>query len=80
MRLDTHGSRFLEGLVAASYDVLERHVPHAIHYRTEEELRWLTGTGVTAAAIYHMRETLDAQGFDRVKIIASSASAAEMQS
>ena len=74
VRLDTHGGRFLEGLdVAASYDVLERHVPHAIRtYRTEEELRWLTGTGVTAAAIYHMRETLDAQGFDRVKIIASS--------
>lgn len=74
VRLDTHGGRFLEGLdVAASYDVLERHVPQAIRtYRTEEELRWLTGTGVTAAAIYHMRETLDGEGFDRVKIIASS--------
>jgi nicotinate phosphoribosyltransferase len=53
--------------------VLERHVPHAIRtYRTAEELGWLTGTGVTAAAIYHMREQLDAAGFDRVKIIASS--------
>ena len=37
--------------VAASYAVLERHVPHAIRtYRTSEELGWLTGTGVTAAA------------------------------
>jgi nicotinate phosphoribosyltransferase len=74
VRLDTHGGRFLEGLdVAASYAVLERHMPQAIRtYRTGEELGWLTGTGVTAAAIYHMREQLDANGFDKVKIIASS--------
>ena len=54
IRLDTHGGRFVEGLdVAASYDVLERHAPQAIRtYRSEEELRWLTGTGVTAAGIY----------------------------
>jgi nicotinate phosphoribosyltransferase len=74
VRLDTHGGRFVEGLdVAASYAVLERHAPEAIRtYRTEEELRWLTGTGVTAAAIFHVREALDAAGFKRVKIIASS--------
>jgi nicotinate phosphoribosyltransferase len=74
IRLDTHGGRFIEGLdVAASYDVLERHAPLAIRtYRTEEELRWLTGTGVTAAAIYYTRERLDAAGFNAVKIIASS--------
>lgn len=74
MRLDTHGGRFIEGLdVAGSYAVLERHVPQAIRtYRTAEELAWLTGTGVTAAAIYHMREALDAAGFPKVKIIASS--------
>ena len=74
VRLDTHGGRFIEGLdVAASYAVLERRMPQAIRtYRTAEELAWLTGTGVTAAAIYHMRETLDAAGFDKVKIIASS--------
>ncbi len=74
VRLDTHGGRFLEGLdVAASYAVLERHMPQAIRtYRTGEELGWLTGTGVTAAAVYHMREQLDANGFDQVKIIASS--------
>lgn len=74
VRLDTHGGRFVEGLdVAASYAVLERHAPEAIRtYRTDEELRWLTGTGVTAAAIFHLREALDAAGFRRVKIIASS--------
>lgn len=74
MRLDTHGGRFVEGLdTAQSYAVLERSVPHAIRtFRTEEELRWLTGTGVTAAAIFHLREQLDAHGFDKAQIIASS--------
>jgi nicotinate phosphoribosyltransferase len=74
VRLDTHGGRFVEGLdTAQSYAVLERHAPGAIRtYRTESELRWLTGTGVTAAAIFHVRAQLDAAGFDKVKIIASS--------
>jgi nicotinate phosphoribosyltransferase len=74
IRLDTHGGRFVEGLdTAASYAVLEAHARDAIRtYRTETELRWLVGTGVTAAAIYHVREKLDQAGFDRVRIIASS--------
>jgi nicotinate phosphoribosyltransferase len=74
IRLDTHGGRFVEGLdTAASYAVLERHAPDAIRtYRTERELRWLTGTGVTAAAVFHLRERLDEAGFPRVRIIASS--------
>lgn len=74
LRLDTHGGRFLEGLdPQESYAALERHVPAAIRgYRTETELRYLVGTGVSAAAIWTMREKLDAAGFDQVKIIASS--------
>ncbi|NBB70874.1 MAG: nicotinate phosphoribosyltransferase [Alphaproteobacteria bacterium] len=74
IRLDTHGGRFVEGLdTAASYAVLERHAPDAIRtYRTERELRWLTGTGVTAAALFHLRERLDEAGFPRVRVIASS--------
>ena len=74
VRLDTHGGRFLEGLdPAASYAVLERRVPGAIRrYRSETELRHLVGTGVSAAAIWRMREALDAAGFPRVTIIASS--------
>jgi nicotinate phosphoribosyltransferase len=74
VRLDTHGGRFVERLdTAESYAVLNRQWPDAIRtYRTETELRWLVGTGVTAAAIYHLRETLDEAGFERVKIIASS--------
>src|SRR3546814_1404513 len=74
VRLDTHGGRYVEGLdPQASYAVLERHVPNAIRqYRTEAELRWLVGTGVSAAALFHMRTTLDRAGFFNVKIVASS--------
>jgi nicotinate phosphoribosyltransferase len=35
-------------------------------------LRYLIGTGVSAAAIFHIREALDSAGFDKVKIVASS--------
>ncbi|MCY4498489.1 MAG: nicotinate phosphoribosyltransferase [Rhodospirillaceae bacterium] len=74
VRLDTHGSRFVEGLdPERSYEVLQRHDPYAVkQYRNEQELRWLLGTGVSAAAICHMRQTLDAAGYAGVKIIASS--------
>jgi len=74
LRIDTHGGRFVEGLdTAASYAVLERHVPRATRqYRTEDELRWLVGTGVTAAAIFHLRHALDEAGFLKVRIVASS--------
>ncbi|MBL8671862.1 MAG: nicotinate phosphoribosyltransferase [Alphaproteobacteria bacterium] len=74
VRLDTHGGRFLEGLdPQTSYAVLERNVPEAIRgYRTEAELRNLVGTGVSAAAIWFMREQLDLAGFPKVRIVASS--------
>jgi len=74
VRLDTPGSRFCEGLdPAASYAALDRHVPRAIRgYRTEEELRDLVGPGVSAAAIWHMRERLDSAGYGKVRIVASS--------
>ena len=74
LRIDTHGGRYVEGLdIAASYAVLERHVPRATRqYRTEDELRWLVGTGVTAAAVFRLREALDQADFPRVKIVASS--------
>ena len=73
VRLDTHGGRFIQGLdTQASYAVLERNVPDAIRgYRTETELRNLMGTGVSAAAVWHMREALDDAGFSQVRIVAS---------
>ncbi len=74
LRLDTHGGRFLEGLdPAESYAVLERHAPAAVRrYRSETELRHLVGTGVSAAAVWRVREALDAAGFPSVRIVASS--------
>jgi nicotinate phosphoribosyltransferase len=74
LRLDTPGSRYIEGLdPTVSYAILERHVPEATRgYRTEEELRHLVGAGVTAAAIWRLREALDEVGFPKVQIVASS--------
>ena len=74
VRLDTHGGRYLEGLdPAASYAVLERRAPGAIRrYRSDAELRDLVGTGVSAAAIWRMREALDDAGFAKVRIVVSS--------
>jgi nicotinate phosphoribosyltransferase len=73
-RLDTHGGRYVEDLdLNSSYAVLDRHVQRAIRgYRTETELRHLVGTGVSAAAVWHLRERLDQAGFHAVKIVASS--------
>jgi nicotinate phosphoribosyltransferase len=74
IRLDTAGSRFIEGLdPTASYAVLERHAPEVVRgYRSEAELRYLIGAGVSAAAIHHIRDTLNQAGFDKVRIVASS--------
>ncbi|WP_162906728.1 nicotinate phosphoribosyltransferase [Algihabitans albus] len=74
LRLDVPGSRYLEGLdPAASYAVLERNAPYAVRgYRTDEQLRNLVGAGVSAAAIWALREALDAEGFDKVRIVGSS--------
>jgi nicotinate phosphoribosyltransferase len=73
-RLDTPGNRYCEGLDAArSREVLARNAPMALRgYRSEAELRHLIGTGVTAAAIWHLREVLDAAGFPKARIVASS--------
>lgn len=73
-RLDTHGGRYIEGMdLQSSYGVLDRCAPGAIrNYRTETELRHLVGTGVSAAAIWHLREALDNAGFDKVTVVASS--------
>lgn len=74
VRLDTPGGRFCEGLdPAESYAVLDRNAPRSIRgYRNEGELRHLIGPGVSAAAIWHMREALDTAGFPKVKIVGSS--------
>jgi nicotinate phosphoribosyltransferase len=74
VRIDTPGSRFIEGLdPSTSYAVLDRNVPDAIRgYRNETELRYLVGAGVSSAAVWHLREALNREGFQKVKIVASS--------
>ena len=74
IRLDTHGGRYIEGLdIEKSYEVLEMYNPNSIRtYRNEQELKWLVGAGVSAAAIIHIRNILDCNGYEKVKIIASS--------
>ncbi len=79
VRVDTPGSRFVEELdPPASYAALERNAPAAVRgYRSERELRYLVGPGVSAAAIWHLRESLDAAGYERCRIVASSGFTAE---
>lgn len=74
VRIDTHGGRFVEGLdTAKSYELLDKNAPHAIRtFRTEQELKWLVGTGVSAAALWHLRLALNNNSWNKVKIIASS--------
>lgn len=74
VRIDTSGGRYIEGLdPAGSYAAIERHRPEAIRgYRDDTELRHMIGTGVSAAAIHHLRDALDEAGFNKVKIVASS--------
>lgn len=74
VRIDTAGGRYVEGLdPPASYAVLERNASDAVRgYRSETELRYLIGAGVSAAALWHLRERLDKAGYDKVRIIASS--------
>ncbi len=74
VRLDTIGGRYCQGLDSdRSYQILITHCPDAITgYRSENELKHLIGPGVSAAAIWLMRETLDNAGFHKTKIVASS--------
>jgi len=73
-RMDTPGGRYCEGLdLSLSYAVLEAHAPQSIRgYRTEEELRDLVGSGVSAAALWQLRLILNEAGFPKARIVASS--------
>ncbi|MEM6491003.1 MAG: nicotinate phosphoribosyltransferase, partial [Pseudomonadota bacterium] len=74
IRLDTPGERYLEGLNAqTSSRLLAKHAPDALSEEGEwGEEAFLIGPGVSAAAVFHLRNTLDAAGFPKVKIVCSS--------
>ena len=73
LRIDTTKGRFCEDLDRTkSYAILEMFCPDVIHsYRSEKELDHLVGTGVSAAAVWKMRQVLNENGFPMVKIVAS---------
>ena len=74
LRLDTPSGRYCEDLDgASSRAVLERHAPSSLDGDlSEAERGHLIGDGVSAAAIWNLRERLDGAGFERVKIVASA--------
>ncbi len=75
VRIDTNGARYLEGLDRdKSYAVLDRFAPRSFRGQdlSDSELGHLLGTGVSAAAVWHLRDSLDRAGFESVKIVASS--------
>ena len=74
LRMDTMSGRYIEGLDNhSSYQILHQYAPHSItKYCHEEELKYLVGPGVSSAAIWKLRTTLDQHGFEKVKIVASS--------
>ena len=74
LRLDTPATRFMEALDPQKcYDILDHYAPQSVRgYYSLEELAYLTGPGVSAAAVWTLREKLNDAGFDKVKIAASS--------
>lgn len=74
VRIDTIKGRYIEGLdPETSYAIIEKYAPDSIRgYRTNSELQHILGPGVSAAAVWHLREKLDEKGFENVSIVASS--------
>ncbi len=76
LRLDTTGGRYIEGLDPSRRPTRcwSASSPESIRgYRSEAELRYLVGTGVSAAAIlHHARASSTAPASPKVKIVASS--------
>ena len=71
-RIDTHGGRYLEGLDdQKSRDVLRKHAPGALN-AGQDDLKPFIGPGVSAAAIWRMRDALDEASYSKVRIVASS--------
>lgn len=74
VRIDTHGGRYMEGLdEQGSYDILDKYAPDLIQgYLSDEERQFCVGKGVSAAAYWHLRDALNAEGMQQLKIVPSS--------
>lgn len=74
VRIDTNGARYLEGLDhEKSYEVIEATIPDIMQTDLDkEQLENLIGKGVSAAAVWHLRNELNKAGAEKVKIVASS--------
>lgn len=73
IRIDTNGNNYLEGLnEESSQKIINKYCSNSKHKFTEEEQQFLIGKGVSAAAVFKMRESLDEAGFEKVKIVVSS--------
>ena len=74
VRIDTNGARYLEGLdPQKSYEVLEKHVPDVIRGDlTDSQRETLIGKGVSAAAIWYLRDQLNQAGMQKLNIVPSS--------
>lgn len=74
VRIDTNGASYLEGLDhGRSYDVIEQSIPEILNADLDKkQLEYLIGKGVSAAAIWHLRNELNKAGAEKMQIIASS--------
>lgn len=74
VRIDTNGARYLESLDHdSSYGVIETSIPDILNADLDKkQLEHLIGKGVSAAAVWHLRNELDRAGAQKIKIVASS--------
>lgn len=74
VRLDTNGKRYLQGLNRTnSLEQIRKYVKEDfIESLSDTELDYLIGRGVSAAAIFTLKEHLLKHGFSKVGIVASS--------
>ncbi len=74
VRIDTNGARYLEGLDhERSYEVIETSIPEILNVDLDrKQLEHLIGKGVSAAAIWHLKNELVKAGADKMQIVVSS--------
>lgn len=74
VRLDTHGRRYAEGLDDdLSHEIIATNAGHMFQRNMRNhEYETLIGRGVSVASVFNLRQQLDRQGGEQVKIFLSS--------